>query len=132
VNELCFGRFQKKKEKRKMKGQDIRSRFSRCLGAGRPPSAGPIDFEIQALGGGNTNTILLNKLPLKDVTVSPQVRIAELEKEIQQLTHELKYYQSLTNEVLLRIMPTLHYHSSRLFSLVRKCDSDIERVFAEV
>ncbi|KAJ6437539.1 hypothetical protein O9K51_09745 [Purpureocillium lavendulum] len=114
----------------KRKSTTIRGRFSQYLNRARPPSGSSVDFELRALDGDDT-AVQLRRLPPKLGPVSPQQRIAELTEEIRQLTCELKYYQTLTDQVLLRIMPVVHLHSSSLFALVQKCNARIEQARAE-
>lgn len=113
-----------------MRSLNLRNRISRYLDIERPSSTGPVDFEIQALGD-DTSIIQLRALPPKKGLLSPQERIAELSEEIRQLTCELEYYQNLTGDVLLRIMPIVHFHSSGLFSMVQKCNASVEQAFAQ-
>ncbi|KAL7940686.1 hypothetical protein V8C42DRAFT_222279 [Trichoderma barbatum] len=75
----------------------------------------------------STSNIQFAELPPKSITISPQRRIMELNDEIRQLTCELDYYKNLTDDVLLRIMPIILYHSGGLFSTVQKCHTSIEQ-----
>lgn len=100
-----------------MKG--IRSRISRRFDRGRPPSVGPIDFEIRALGGGDTSTLLLQELPPKH-TPAPAERAAEILEEIRSLKQETAYYKALTNEALLHVVPMLRFHARGLYHAVEE------------
>jgi hypothetical protein len=111
----------------RMKGPILKNRISRYLDTDRPPSAGPIDFEIRALGGGDTSTILLKELPPKKTT-PPRERIPELREEIRRLRSEVNYYRTLTDNVLLRIMPMVHSHSRGLCTALERAQADIARV----
>jgi hypothetical protein len=111
----------------RMKGLIPKNRISSYLDTDRPPSAGPVDFEIRALGGGDTSTILLKELPPKQPT-PPRERILELREEIRRLRSEVSYYRTLTDNVLLRIMPMVHLHSRGLFTAVERAQADIESV----
>ena len=88
-----------------MKGLRLKNRFSRCA-KDRPPSLGPVDFEIRALSGGTTSTLLFHELPPKGATTH-QNRIAELHEEIRCLSNEVAYYKALTDEALSRILPVV-------------------------
>lgn len=111
--------------------KNLKSRISRYLDKGRPPSISSIDFVIRELGGGDTNTILLKKLPPKYALVSPQVRIAQLNEEIRQLEGELKFHQCLIDDVLLRIMPKIHIYYHEWYSVLQTSNECIEQAFAE-
>lgn len=73
------------------------------------------------------STIQFAELPTKNISISPQQRIIELNDEIRYLTCELEYYKNLTDDVLLRIMPIILYHSKGLYSTVQKCHASIEQ-----
>ena len=110
----------------------LKNRISRYLGSGashRPFSTGPVDFEIQAVDG-DTSVVQLKPLPPKQRSASSQERIAELNEEIRQLKCELEYFENLTNNVLLRVMPIVHFHSYGLYAKVQKCNASIEQAFA--
>gem|GEM_PF-6813289 len=47
------------------------------------------------------------------------------------MTCELKYYQTLTEQVLLHIMPVVQLHSSGLFAMVQSCNERVERARAQ-
>jgi hypothetical protein len=79
----------------------------------------------------NTSTVQFAELPLKNITISPQRRIVELNDEIRQLTCELEYYKNLTDDVLLRILPIILYHSTGLYTTVQKCHASIEKANSE-
>ncbi|KAI9146643.1 hypothetical protein HJFPF1_13626 [Paramyrothecium foliicola] len=114
-----------------MKASGIRHRMSRCFERGRPPSPSPVDFEICALGGGDTNTMLFQKLPAKETATPPEKRIKELNEEIRRLDLDLIYYKNLTEAILLKIMPTLHYHSQALYFTIQKHNTSIEQALWE-
>ena len=105
---------------------NVRGRLSHYLNRGRPPSTTSVDFEVRALDDDDT-AVQLRRVAPKQGPASPQQRIAELTEEIRQLTCELKYYQTLTDQVLFRIMPVVHLHSSGLFAMVQKCNERIEK-----
>ena len=88
-----------------IKGLRLKNRSSRCA-KDRPPSLGPVDFEIRALGGGKTSTLLFHELPPKSETTH-QNRIRELHEEIRCLSNEVAYYKALTDEALSRILPVV-------------------------
>jgi hypothetical protein len=73
------------------------------------------------------STIQFAELPTESISISPQQRIIELNNEIRHLTCELEYYKNLTDDVLLRIMPIILYHSKGLNSMVQKCHASIEQ-----
>lgn len=73
------------------------------------------------------STLQFAELPTKSISISPQQRIVELNDEIRHLTCELEYYKNLTDDVLLRIMPIILYHSKGLNSMVQKCHASIEQ-----
>lgn len=106
-----------------------RRRLSHCFRRDRPLSTSSVDFEVQA--DADDNAVQLRRVPPKDGPTSPRQRIAELTEEIRQLTCELKYYQTLTEQVLLHIMPVVQLHSSGLFAMVQSCNERIERARAQ-
>lgn len=100
-----------------MKGANLRGRVSRYLEKGRPPSAGPIDFEIRALGGGDTSALLLQELPPKQSSTMDE-RVAEILDEICRLEREKAFYEALTQEAMEHIMPMLRFHARGIYNAV--------------
>ncbi len=109
-----------------MKTFSLRNHISQFLNTDRPPSAGHIDFEIRALGGGKTSILMLNELPPKS-TVTERERMLEIKEEIVRLRGELNYYKAVTDEVLLRIIPMVQLHCHGLHAAVEKAKAGIIR-----
>ena len=112
-----------------MKGLRLKNRFSRCA-KDRPPSLGPVDFEIRVLGGGTTSTLLFHELPPKGATTH-QNRIAELHEEIRCLSNEVAYYKALTDEALSRILPVVQFHARDLHDAVQRCNAKLDTLLPE-
>lgn len=106
--------------------KSFRKKISRHFDIDGSPPGSTTDPNIEHISSTSTTTIQFPTLPPKDITISPQRRIVELNDEIRQLTCELEYYKNLTDDVLLRIMPIILYHSSGLYSTVQKCHASIE------
>lgn len=108
-----------------MKGTSLRNRVSRYFDKGRPPPAGPIDFEVRALGGGDTSALLLQELPPKHAT-APWERVAEILGEIRRLEREKAYYEAMKNEALLRVLPMLRFHARGMYNVMEETCTQLE------
>lgn len=106
--------------------RNFKKKISRHLDIDSSPSSSTAEPNVEDVRSASTATIQFTALPPKSITLSPQRRIVELNDEIGKLTRELEYYKNLTDDVLLRIMPIILYHSSGLYSTVQKCHASIE------
>ena len=63
--------------------------------------------------------MLLQELPPKHAT-APGERAAELLDETRRLERDKTYYEALSNEVLLRVVPMLRFHARGFFNVVEE------------
>ena len=83
----------------------------------RPLSPSSVDIEIKALGGGNTTAMQLQGPLPKTPVLSPKDRIKELEDEIAQLNHDIKYFSSLRS-ILFDKLPEIQDLVEQLYRIV--------------
>lgn len=108
-----------------MKQSSIRSRISRCLGKERSRSTEALEFEVRTLRPEDHSTLILKELPQKQLKTPHRERIEELTEEIQMLYREKQYHEA-RKDLLLQILPILHYHTHGQFSVIQECLSSVE------